>query len=266
MSKQKPAKILKDVANWWLDIDGTVYCGHEAVPGAAEAIQKMREMAKVTFVTNVTTHSPETLAKKLVLCKIDCAPEEIYNAGSAAISWIKKKYDADVRLVVDGTPDFKRQLRDAGLKIVNKKPDLAVIAFNRQGNKIIQDGRVYDPIYRGCDFIATHDNINVPTGGGNFMMDTGAILAGIRASIGKEPLVICGKPYEAMYEGLMEHTGEIKGKTAMVGDGAADMKFANNNKLLSVFVKTGGMTADDMKNKGVKKLDVVWDSIADFGK
>jgi len=259
-------KALDDITNWWVDIDGTVKCGADVVPGAPDAIARMRDKGKVTFVTNVTTSSPKGLCEELRGYGVDCKPEEIYTAGNAAIDWLNENRPG-ARVVVDGVQEFKDQLGEAGIKLVEERPDLAVMAFNREGNKLCFDEHAYNAIFNGTEFIATHDNPNVPTKPGAMMADTGMLLAGLEKTLGAKarPTVTCGKPYAPMYNGLKGHLG-LKGteRVALIGDGSSDMQFAKNYGLKGVFVKTGGMKAEAMVQKGCAP-DVVWDSMACFG-
>lgn len=266
MEKQekRDKKILEGVTNWWVDIDGTIKCGVDVVPGASDAVNRMRESGDVTFVTNVTTSSSKGLAEELKSYGIECKPEEVYSATDSVIRWLHKNRPG-ARVLAEGTEAFLRQLHDHGIKLVDEKPDLALLGFNRVGNKLIF-GDAYAAIHDGIDFVVTHDNINVPISKDKFMADTGILLPGIKKATGKDPLAIAGKPYSHMYEGLQDHLNlSGKEKIAMVGDGSSDMQFAHDYGLASVFVKTGGQTEEDMVKKGIAP-HVVLDSIADYDK
>ena len=69
----------------------------------------------------------------------------------------------------------------------------------------------------GAPYIATHPDINCPTEGG-YMPDTGAMIALVAASTGRQPDVIIGKPYRAMVAALEEKLGLPAEQIAMVGD------------------------------------------------
>ena len=67
-----------------LDLDGVVYVGEHAVPGAAEALTDARAAGmRLAFVTNNAGRPPEEVAAHLTALGIPAAPEEVVTSAQA---------------------------------------------------------------------------------------------------------------------------------------------------------------------------------------
>jgi HAD superfamily hydrolase (TIGR01450 family) len=95
-------------------------------------------------------------------------------------------------------------------------PDFAVLGFDTT--------LTYDKMWKLCDlvragtpYIATHPDFNCPTETG-FMPDIGAMIAFVRASTGREPDLVVGKPNSLFAEYAAERTGIPVSEMCMIGD------------------------------------------------
>ena len=95
-----------------------------------------------------------------------------------------------------------------------------------------------------------------------YIPDVGSFLALVKASTGREPELICGKPNAPIDEGVAERAGCRPDEIAMVGDRLmTDMRFAVNNGFKSVLVLSGEATAADAAASGLN-IDCIVPSIA----
>ncbi|MCL2756191.1 MAG: HAD hydrolase-like protein [Firmicutes bacterium] len=253
-----------------VDVDGVLIKSTVGIPGAGEAVRNLRDCGDVSFVTNISTVSPQMLSEKLNGFDIDSDPSEFSTAGSVAIDHLLRNYDG-AKILVDGTKEFKRQAQEAGVQVVKQNPDIVLMAFNRDGNNLVLGGNTYDAIKKHTPFFATHDNIDCPTRNG-FMGDTGLFLKGLKHGHNLTPELIFGKPEQPMYDYIARKYGLTGAETiVMIGDGTSDMKFAKgpiaekHPSSFGAFVKTGGVTHERMIREGCAP-DFVNDSIGDFAK
>src|SRR5215207_5409930 len=73
-----------------LDLDGTVYSGTTAVPGAAEAIGRLRARGvPFRLVTNTTSRSRRMLVERLRGYGLDVRAEEIVTATLAGVAMVR---------------------------------------------------------------------------------------------------------------------------------------------------------------------------------
>src|SRR3954452_19837495 len=67
-----------------LDLDGCVWVGGEALPGAAEAVAALREASKsVLFLTTDVPHPPEGFVRKLWRLGFQASVNEVLSVGAA---------------------------------------------------------------------------------------------------------------------------------------------------------------------------------------
>ena len=115
----------------------------------------------------------------------------------------------------------------------------------------------------GLPYLSTHPDYNCPTETG-FIPDAGAIHAFIRASAGREPDHIIGKPNRDIMDYLVAREGVDKARTAMVGDRLyTDVAAGVNNGYTGILVLSGEATMEDVKISDVEP-DLIFDSVKDM--
>lgn len=81
---------LKNIAGLLIDLDGVVYISNQAIPGAAEAIERLKsKKIPLRFVTNTTTMSQDSLHKKMVSMGLPIEKHEIISAVQAAVLYLR---------------------------------------------------------------------------------------------------------------------------------------------------------------------------------
>ncbi len=87
------------------DLDGVLYNGEDPVPGAADAVEKVRQSGVATlFVTNTTSRPRGALVAKLAKFGIMAAPADILTPPVAAAAWIRSRGGGPAALFVpEGT-------------------------------------------------------------------------------------------------------------------------------------------------------------------
>ena len=233
--------MLSNIKCFLLDMDGTIHLSGTALPGAPEAVARMRRQAKVIFVTNNPTLSRSGYAEKLCAMGIESADEDIYTAGNATIDYLRG-YHSGKSVCLFGTEALKREFIQGGIRLTDTAPDIVVFTFNTELT-YKEIAKVCDFVREGVPLIATHPDDNCPTSTG-CIPDVGSFLALIEKSTGKTPFIICGKPFWPMGDGIKKLTGCRSCEVAMIGDRmSTDMAFAERNGFVSVLVLTGATKA-----------------------
>ena len=118
-------------------------------------------------------------------------------------------------------------------------------------------------IANGVEYVATHPDFNCPLENGKFMPDAGAMMAFIKASTEKEPIVI-GKPNKHIIDAIIEKYNLKKSELAMVGDRLyTDIRTGIDNGLTSILVMSGE-TDKKMLEETIYKPDYVFDSVKEL--
>ncbi|WP_225877810.1 HAD-IIA family hydrolase [Alkalibacter mobilis] len=255
---------LKNVECYLLDMDGTIYLGNELIEGAKDFLDEIKSKGKrYIFLTNNSSKDKDAYVDKLTNLNIKATSDEVFSSGDATIYYLKKNTDYK-NIFLLGTPALGNAFRKAGFNVFtqrNEAVECVVLGFDTT--------LTYEKLWAACDYvrklpyIATHPDFNCPLEGGKFMPDIGAMIAFIKASTEKEPIVI-GKPKEHMLDAILEIYDLNKEQVAMVGDRLyTDIKMGYDLGIKSVLVLSGESTMNDYEASDVK-ADFIFDSVKEM--
>lgn len=253
--------LIKEIDCFLLDLDGTVYLGSKLLPGATDAIDRMRTRGKrVIFLTNNSSATKDYYVSKLRSMGIDAKQADVYTSANATTDYLTR-FKPNAKVYVLGSQPVKDEFISGGVTL-SDDADTVVITFD----KTLDYARLCRACYlieKGAFYIATHPDMTCPVEDTQ-LPDVGSFIKLIEGTTGRLPDVICGKPYKIMADGVSKFTGVPLSRTAMVGDRlTTDMKFAVDNGLRSVLTLTGEATLGDYSRCGFK-VDKIINSIAEW--
>ncbi len=256
-------EMLKQVKCFLLDMDGTVYLDSTPLPGAIEAVERMKKQGRVIFLTNNSSLSKLDYVQKLNKIGFSVTEDNVLTSGNATIEYLQTFY-AGKKIYLFGNDKLTAEFKAAGITLEENEPDLIVIGFHTAFD-YDELTHLCDLIREGVPYMCTHPDINCPTVRG-FKPDVGAFIALIEKSTGVSPILICGKPNKPIGESVKRIVGLEGKQIAMFGDRlATDIRFGINNGFCSVLVWTGEAKPEDLPEFG-QPIDVILDSIADWDK
>jgi arabinose operon protein AraL len=211
------------------DLDGTVYLGEAAIPGAVEAIATLRRHHKqVLFVSNKPLEPGERYAHKLTKLGIPTNPADVITAGYVLGQHLAQTARRE-RLYVIGEANLVDELRQCGLTVVEELLDqdekavidpagidAVVVSFDRTLN-YRKLNTAYQALLRGARLYATNGDKTCPMPGGA-IPDAGATLAALAAITGRRPDVLAGKPSSLIVEAALARMGLPAERCMMIGD------------------------------------------------
>jgi HAD superfamily hydrolase (TIGR01450 family) len=194
---------------WALDLDGVVWLGEQAIPGAAEAVGRLQAAGEaVVFVTNNSSVPVGEVEAKLARHGIDAAGAVLTSAMAAA----ERIDPGEVALVCAG-PGVDEALAARGVRTVREgMADVVVVGFHRD----FDYGRMQaasTAVRAGARLLATNDDATYPTPEG-LIPGGGAILASVSTASGAVAEV-AGKPHRPMADLLRHRVGD---EGIVVGD------------------------------------------------
>lgn len=199
-----------DAKAWALDLDGVVWLADEVIPGAPEAIARIRAAGHpVVFLTNNSSQPVDFYVGKLRSMGVSAVPEEMVTSAQAAARLVSP---GQVALLCAG-PGVEEALVARGVSVVRQGgADVVVVGWHTDFD--------YDrltvattAVLGGARLIGTNDDPTYPTPGG-VLPGGGAILAAVAYASGVVP-VVAGKPNAAMAELVGERVGAV---SVLVGD------------------------------------------------
>lgn len=252
---------LRDARFFLLDMDGTIYLGPHAIPGAPEFIAALRAAGKgFLFFTNNPSKDAHAYAAKLRGMGIPAEPGDVLTSGEATARYLAHETPYR-RLYVIGTPSFEAELRAVGMTLTEDTPDAVVLAFDT-GLTYAKLERAALLLAQGLPYIATNPDRVCPTEYGA-IPDCGATAALLEAATGRTPRYI-GKPNPEMIQMGLEKLGARPEETVMVGDRLyTDMEMAYRAGTLSALVLSGETTAAHLA-EAPRQPDFVFNSVAEM--
>jgi HAD superfamily hydrolase (TIGR01450 family) len=249
--------LLRRYAQVILDLDGCVWVGDEAVPGAADAIGALRDAGKrVAFATNDPRHAGEEFVAKLWGIGVRAALSDVVTVGGAMQHLLAETRSGRTAFVI-GTDPMRQHVANAGLRVLNNT-DLA----SRAAVVIVAgtEDLVYDDlkqaslaVRRGADFLATGRDPTYPQPDG-LWPGTGAIVAAVEYATGKTAQIV-GKPEPQLFLTALDRLGD--GPTLVVGDRLdADVAAASRAKLDAALVLSGGTSPEELAGADPKPVAV----------
>jgi phosphoglycolate/pyridoxal phosphate phosphatase family enzyme len=235
------------------DLDGVVYRGSRAVPGAAGLVAALRAVgAGVRFATNNSMATRAAYVERLATHGIEVSADEIVTSTSATIEHLREYTPTVSSVVALGAPGMLEELRAAGFRAVSTA-EAAPPAWDGEALPEAYDAVVVglDPSFdyrrlgvaaaavrAGARFIATNADLRYPTPHG-FLPGAGTIVAAVQAASGVEPLVI-GKPQPGMFQAILTMARVGPAEALVIGDNPdADIPAARRAGIPSVLVLTG---------------------------
>jgi 4-nitrophenyl phosphatase len=196
------------------DLDGVVWLAHHAIPGAPQAIERLRQSGRrVLFVTNNSFALVADQEAALGAIGVPAEGDVVTSAQAAA-----RLVDAGERVLVCGGPGVVEAVASRSATPLAEGPaDAVIVGFHRSFD--YERLRIASAAVReGARLIATNDDATYPTPDGP-IPGGGAILASVVTASGAVP-TIAGKPHAPMAELVRERCGpEFGPATAlMVGD------------------------------------------------
>lgn len=195
----RPLTEVYDVA--LLDLDGVVYIGAQAVPGAPEALAAARAAdMRLAFVTNNAARPPEVVADHLRTLGIPASVDEIVTSAQAAAHYLADRLPQAARVLVVGTTGLEEALLERGLVPVADATghvDAVVQGYSPDLTwRQLAEGAI--AINRGVPWVATNVDPTVPSPRGR-LPGNGSLVAALRHATGAEP-VVTGKPDPTMHQ------------------------------------------------------------------
>ena len=200
-----------------LDLDGVVYIGQAAVPGAAEALDRVRAVGvRTAFVTNNASRPPHVVGEHLRQLGVHADDDDVVTSAQAASALLARRLPAGSAVLVVGGEGLYRALEAVGLKpvaSVDEGPAAVVQGFGPDvGWRLLAEGT--RAVRSGLPWIATNTDLTVPTPYGP-APGNGTLVAAIATATGVTPEV-AGKPQPTLFHEAAQRYGAKR--PLVVGD------------------------------------------------
>jgi HAD superfamily hydrolase (TIGR01458 family) len=226
-----------------LDVDGVLHVSGQPLPGAADAVRRLREAGhRLRFVTNATTRAKADLAAGLQSSGIDLDVTEVQTTADAAVEALRGR--RVLALVMHALVGDLEEI-----ELVGDNVDAVLIGGaddSPETNLVFSYmnlARAFAELEMGADLYCLHRNRWWQTKHGP-QFDAGAYVAGLEYAAGVEAVVL-GKPSPSYFATACEALDADPHMTWMVGDDLeSDVVGAQGIGMKTVLVRTGKFRPD----------------------
>jgi phosphoglycolate/pyridoxal phosphate phosphatase family enzyme len=203
-----------------LDLDGVIYRGHTAIPGAKEATEWLASRdCPVYYFTNNSTKTRESYVELLAGYGIGADVEHIVTSASLTARYFLENGRLPATALVVGEEGLPEELRRVGVRVVRRRGkwpiDYVVVGMDRK----FTYRKMYEAqqaIRAGATFIATNRDATYPVEG-NVIPGGGSVVAAVATAAEREPILI-GKPSPEAGRLITHHAGVEPEEVLLVGD------------------------------------------------
>ena len=218
----------------FIDLAGVVYQGPALIPGAAEAIARLRRAGlALRFLTNTTRTPRRGVVAQLAGMGVSVPDAELFTPARSACDWLAARGLAPHLLIHPAlAEDFADCPRDGASAVVVGDAGEA-FTYNALN-------AAFRTLAEGTPLLALARNRTFRDADGLLSLDAGAFVAGLEFAA-RTRAVVLGKPAEAFYATAVASVGCEPHEVVMIGDDAeADVAGALDAGLgAAVLVRTG---------------------------
>jgi glycerol-1-phosphatase len=221
------------------DLDGVVYIGGVAIPGAPAVLQQAKQAgAHVAYVTNNASRTPAAVAALLHGMGAPVTEADVVTSAQAAARLLADKLPPKSKVLVIGATALRLAVRERGLVPVSTATEnpAAVVQGFAPGidyGKLAEGGLA---VRAGALFVGTNADSTIPNARGT-APGNGALLKVIEHATGTAP-IIAGKPEPPLHRESVIRTGAQR--PLVIGDRLdTDIEAAYNTGTDSLLVLTG---------------------------
>ncbi|MCC5952376.1 MAG: HAD-IIA family hydrolase [Acidimicrobiia bacterium] len=229
---------------WVLDLDGVVWLDHRAVPGAAEAVDRLRRAGEeVLFVTNNAFRTCADTEDALAAIGIP-ADGAVLSSAMAAGALLEPGQRVFL-CAGPGVEEVVAEMDNEVLRIDDLErgavADVVLVGLTTAVDYPLLRAAAA-AVRAGARYVATNTDATYPTPKG-LAPGAGAIVAAVTTAAGRPPDVVAGKPHEPIAEEVRRRLGNTG---IVVGDRLdTDGAFATVLGYEFVLVLSGVASADD---------------------
>jgi len=228
------------------DLDGVVYRGEEAVPGAPASLQDMTTRGvRVLYATNNASRVPAEVADHLRRLGVPARDTDVVTSAEAGAAILSRRVPAQAAVLALGGEGVSWALAREGLRPVSPSEISAQhgVAAVLQGlgrQLTVADFEVAArAIGEGAIWVVTNGDATLPLEWGT-APGNGAYVDLLRTATGQTPVAAAGKPESPLYDLAVDRLGSAKERTLAVGDRLdTDIAGARAAGIASAWVLTG---------------------------
>jgi HAD superfamily hydrolase (TIGR01450 family) len=191
-----------------LDLDGVIYLGGSAIPGAVDALEAASAAGmRLAFVTNNASRTPSAVAAQLSGFGLTARASDVVTSSHAAARLLAERLPPGSAVLVVGSMSLRLAVAERGLRPVSLASDrpAAVVQGYTPGLNYSMLAEAGLAVAAGALFVGTNADSTLPTPRGR-QPGNGSLLQVVATATGQQPLV-AGKPEAPLHAEAVARSG-----------------------------------------------------------
>ncbi len=237
------ADLLRKAELVLIDLDGCLAFEQEPHPAATRLLAMLE--SRYVVLSNNSTETPEGLAAALAERGLAVDPQRIVLAGALMIDVLADS-SPDRPVSLFAAPRLTEYAAQKGLVLAGRDDDGAsIVALARDTTLTYAKlNQIIGRLSEGAELVVSNPDITHPGVNRVPVVETGALLAAVRACVPNAVTRIIGKPEPMMFETALRRFGVVASAAMMIGDNPdTDGLGAERAGIPSVLVGPGGRYA-----------------------
>lgn len=227
------------------DLDGVVYRGVDAIPGAVEALNAVRRSGgRVAYATNNASRPPSAVAGHLRSMGLELEDADVVTSAQAGARAMLDRVGEGALVLAVGGVGVQTALAETGLTAIRASDlprGVQVVGVLQGFGSDVAWSDLAEAAYAiqaGALWIATNADSTLPTERGT-APGNGSLIGAVRRAVDVDPVVV-GKPEPPLYRLADDLLGAEPGRTLAIGDRLnTDIAGAQAAGMPSLLVLTG---------------------------
>lgn len=221
-----------------VDLDGIVYRGSRAIPGAVESLIRANETAQLGYITNNASKTVATVAETLRGFGLPADEHRVITSPQAAVKLLLQTVPPPATILIVGGDGIEEELLRSGYRVTRKADDAPAAVVQgfapHVGWSDLAEAAfaLQEPI----PWIATNTDWTLPLERG-LAPGNGTLVSAVHTAVARLP-AFAGKPETPIFETALDRFGTRQ--ALMIGDRLdTDIQGANAVGIASAHVLTG---------------------------
>jgi HAD superfamily hydrolase (TIGR01450 family) len=227
------------------DLDGTLYAGPHAIPGAVEAVRNAATRGvRTAYITNNASRAPGEVAAQLAGLGFPATSDDVVTSSQAGAALLAAQLPAGSRVLVVGTAALADEVTRVGLVPTDGAEGAVAVVQGHSpdtGWRLLAEATIAlraDAVWVACNLDPTLPTERGPLPG------NGSMVAALCTATGLEPQV-AGKPKPPLLQDAVRRTGARS--ALMIGDRLdTDVEGGRAAGLTTLLVLTGVSDAAEL--------------------
>lgn len=244
------------------DLDGTLYRGRTAIPGAVKALARLRRSERCLFLSNNGELQSDVLVERLQTLGFEASPGEVISSADLVLQHTRG-YPAPARILALTSPHLAEALSAQGHHLVeDETAEIIVIGVDRELTRDRMSSGLQAAL-NGAIIVATNEDPTYP--GESGLRPAAGAYVGFFRGMGFEPTFLCGKPDRKAVLSALRQWGIVEPANCLfVGDNLrTDIEGASRVGAESALVLTGVSNRKDVVASGARP-SLVLESVAEL--